>query len=590
MAFRIIIVLALGMGLATADLSYVECSNGFSGNPELEGGRTELELADINNDGNIDILSIGDHGNPYINTLEHGVMVWFGDGNGNWSVFQYGDFGYGGIAVGGVNWDGKWDIGYGMHHNYSGVDLGDDMLEVALGDGTGRLWSAWDDSLMPGGSCWGMFATDFADVDNDGDLDVGSTSFGYGVGLRVFLNQGNGTWHRSFGTPDSINSSMEFYLRDVNRDGRSDIICATAGPAVYFGDGAGGFFPGDTGLPRSNYGLDGISAGDVDNDGGCDVAFVNDQGGVEVWVWNSSSHRWESRSHGLPTADSCYATQLCDMDADGFTDLVVLRRRGIDVWTGDGAGNWTLAASVAVPRPSYYVAMRTGADFDHNGRPDIALVAEEGTWPSEQNWAHAFKESSARDSLNIFPVLPRGGERFIGGSAQFIDWWSEAPAAESSLVKLELSTQGPAGPWTVIAESLKNGGRFQWLVPLSITSHNCYIKYTVSKPGQAVSSITPRPFTIGDPTGCGERPTGRTGLTVRVVPNPAKTWARVVLGVGQPGLVSVRLFDATGRQVLEQCGKGPELRLSVAGLPEGAYFLQVPAGPQLLVSKLVVRH
>ena len=63
-------------------LSYVESSNGLQ-NPALEGGRTEMEFADINDDGNIDILSIGDHGSPYINTLEHGIMVWFGDGQGN---------------------------------------------------------------------------------------------------------------------------------------------------------------------------------------------------------------------------------------------------------------------------------------------------------------------------------------------------------------------------------------------------------------------------------------------------------------------------------------------------------------------------
>ncbi|MEN9979835.1 MAG: VCBS repeat-containing protein, partial [candidate division WOR-3 bacterium] len=132
---RCLILLLLSAGFASAQLNYAECSNGFQ-NPALEGGRTELEFADVNNDGNIDILSIGDHGSPYINTQEHGVMVWFGDGRGNWNVYQYGNFGYGGIAVGDVNGDGLLDVGYGMHHNYSGEDLGDDMLEVALGDGT----------------------------------------------------------------------------------------------------------------------------------------------------------------------------------------------------------------------------------------------------------------------------------------------------------------------------------------------------------------------------------------------------------------------------------------------------------------------
>ena len=68
--------------------TYFESSNGLN-NPALDGGRTEVELADVNGDGNLDILSIGDHGSPGVNTQEHGVMVWFGDGAGNWSVFQF---------------------------------------------------------------------------------------------------------------------------------------------------------------------------------------------------------------------------------------------------------------------------------------------------------------------------------------------------------------------------------------------------------------------------------------------------------------------------------------------------------------------
>ncbi len=67
------IVAAIGVGMA--QVGYVESSTGFRDNPVLEGGRTELEFADINNDGNIDILCIGDHGSPYINTDEHGAMA-----------------------------------------------------------------------------------------------------------------------------------------------------------------------------------------------------------------------------------------------------------------------------------------------------------------------------------------------------------------------------------------------------------------------------------------------------------------------------------------------------------------------------------
>lgn len=560
-----------------AQLNYQESSSGFYNNPALEGGRTEIEFADINNDGNVDILSIGDHGSPYINTQEHGVMVWFGDGNGSWSLYQYGNFGYGGIAIGDVNWDGRWDVGYGMHHNYSGEDLGNDMLEVALGDGTGMMWTAWDDGLMPGGAVWGMFSTDFADVDHDGLLDVGSCSFGYGVGLRVYRNLGNGTWQQTFGTPESINSAMEFFFRDVNRDGNPDIICGTAGPAVYFGDGTGWFYPADTGLPRSTYGFEGLSPGDVDNDGGCDLALVNSTRGIEVWRWNDATRRWENFSGTLPVADSFWATQLADMNRDGFIDLLGLHRRYVKIWTGDGLGNWQEMVTVPINRSTDYVAFRSGADFDHNGYPDFALIVEEGTWPNYRNYARAFRETTPRHSLDIFPVFPRGGERFWNGSVQFIDWWSEVPATDSSRVRLEVSFSGPDGPWELIADSLRNSGRYQWLVPAAVSSANCYIRYTVFTGTQVAVAITPRQFFIGDPTGIEEKGGSlrKAGNGITVIPNPAQGRAKILFSRVSAVPERVRLCDVAGRVVNEVIipPGSSEVVILTENLDSGTYFV-----------------
>ncbi|HIE05477.1 MAG TPA: hypothetical protein EYP58_01615, partial [bacterium (Candidatus Stahlbacteria)] len=137
-------------------LDYVESSNGLIPPPLAEVGPS----------------------NPYVNTDQHGIIVWFGDGAGNWSSYMNGEFGYGGVAVGDANNDGHRDVGYGMRHNYSGNDFGDQLMEVALGDGTSRNWTPWDDNLATQGQNWGMFASDYADIDNDGDLDFGSVSIG----------------------------------------------------------------------------------------------------------------------------------------------------------------------------------------------------------------------------------------------------------------------------------------------------------------------------------------------------------------------------------------------------------------------------
>ena len=289
--------------------TYVESSNGLD-NPFLDGGRTEVELADINNDGNLDILTVGDHGSPYIGTAEHGIMVWLGDGSAtNWTGIQIGNFGYGGIAVGDVNNDGKLDVGYGIHHNYSGEDFGDQILEVALGNGLGTDWTPWDDGLATNGEDWGMFCTDFADIDCDGDLDIGANSFGCCAGVHIYRNNSDGTWTQLFGFLGG-NSSEDFVFGDVNNDGYPDFAVGQQNGTVYINDETGNFLLADGNLPSGgSIGRLGPDLGDIDSDGTDELSFTNLSGGVEVWKW-SEGNNWTSVSNGLPVSGIKGTTEL----------------------------------------------------------------------------------------------------------------------------------------------------------------------------------------------------------------------------------------------------------------------------------------
>ncbi len=144
-----------------AQLNYTLVTNGLT--DLYESGQTEFKLGDIDNDGDIDIISVGDHMSPLI-ASEHGIMVYKNNGDGTvWTKTMLGDFGYGGVALGDVNNDGHMDVAYGIHHNYTSNDFGDQVLEVVLGDGTGNKWTPYDDNLGQQGQTWGMFGCDFAD-------------------------------------------------------------------------------------------------------------------------------------------------------------------------------------------------------------------------------------------------------------------------------------------------------------------------------------------------------------------------------------------------------------------------------------------
>jgi hypothetical protein len=481
------------------DLSYLQASTGLE-TPALDGGRTEIEFGDVNNDGNVDLVCVGDHGSPFINTNEHGVMVWFGDGAGGWSVHQYGNFGYGGVALGDVNNDGFLDVGYGIHHDYSGVDLGDQLLEVALGDGTGLLWTAWDDSLATSGETWGMFGTDFADVDNDGDLDVGSISFGCCNGLRVYLNEGDGTWSHAWSV-DGGNSDEDFVFGDVNGDGNADLAASHDAGTVYLGDGAGGFELADGDLPGGPY-RRGVDLGDVDGDGRDDLA-CRTSGGVGVYTMTAPG-QWQDRSGDLASIGEVNLTQIADMNLDGHGDVVAFSEELVRIYLGDGSGGWTLGATIPTADACDYAAFRAGADVDHNGFPDFAFIAEEdcSIFVGGTNTLHAFVEASEPDAPAIHAVSPRGGEQWISGSVRFIDWHAAVPTGRgAATVSIELSTSGPDGPYEPIAVAIPNNGRHQWLIPPQTpTSETCHLRLTLNTDPPA-EVITPAAFAIVNPNG-----------------------------------------------------------------------------------------
>lgn len=311
--------LVVGEAIA-GSLNYVESSAGLA-TPTMEAGNTEFAFGDLNHGGHV------------------------------------------GIAIGDVNGDGLLDVGYGVHHDYSATDLGDQLLEVALGDGSGVNWIPWDDGLATNGETWGMFGTDFADVDNDGDLDIGSISFGCCAGVHVYLNNGDGTWTQSFGFTGG-NASQQFEFGDVNGDGNADIVTAHQNGTVWLGNGMGGFSLADAGLPGTTP-RTALGVGDVDGDGRDDISFSSG-GGIQAWSWSASG--WQNRSGTLATIGAFNRTAIVDMDLDGHADVVVFKADLVRVYGGDGAGGWSLTSTISLPNGCDYVDMQSGVDFDHNGR------------------------------------------------------------------------------------------------------------------------------------------------------------------------------------------------------------------------------
>jgi hypothetical protein len=472
---------------------FVEKSTGLQ-TPAKEGGNTEYELADMNNDGNLDLISVGDHGSPYINSPQHGIMVWLGDGVGTWSVQQVGDFGYGGIEAGDLNLDGYLDVVWGIHHNYAtpGSGFGDTLLGAALGDGTGSNWIPWATGLGTNGESWGMFECDLADFDCNGRLDLISQSFGYGNGYHVYQNQGDGTWNQVWVISGANNNNM-LEIADFNVDGFLDFAGNREGTHVYFGDGTFNFLLTQTGLPSGLW--NGLDCGDMNNDGRDDLVVGSGSTGLCCYVYDMENNDWDSVSSGLPTSGEHYP-QFGDVNGDGFLDIVGYVGPTGYAYLGDGAGNWVLDGTFSMPSPGYFSAFLVDGDFDHDGREDVVIQAEQGTWPSYQNQLKAFSPWLTPSALSVQVQSPHGGETVRSGSIRNIRWLSAVPAAQGlSTVDIFLSRHGATGPWEPLATDIPNNGCYQWLIGAS-GSDDCRIKVVVTTSQSSASAISESDFTI----------------------------------------------------------------------------------------------
>jgi hypothetical protein len=226
-------ILTAGQDSANAEQLRVYRNNG---NDTFDANQIEVEAAnggfigagvtwaDFDNDGDLDILSAGrDSAN------NEQLRVYRNNGDGTFNAAQIEiDGANGGLFQGRVAW-GDYDADGDLDILAAGQDTGGlEQLRVYANNGNGTFNAAQieidggNGGLMTGGLAWG-------DTDNDGDLDIlasGLDSAGARQ-LRVYLNNGNGTFNAAQVEIDGATNGLAeggVAWGDYNNDGRIDIL------------------------------------------------------------------------------------------------------------------------------------------------------------------------------------------------------------------------------------------------------------------------------------------------------------------------------------------------------------------------------
>ena len=238
-----------------------------------------LHLVDINEDGNLDIVTATDGRNG---TPLPGVLL--GDGRGGFSAGPSINLDPGGglysFGFGDLDVDGHLDVV--TVSRAPGTGLGPGRIAMQRGDGTGTFQGGSSSSVsVPPGPRFGVLA----DVNGDRRLDI-VLSHGGSSSLSVVLNSGDASFAPAPGSPFQLETpAFGVLVADVNRDAMPDLLAATvqnqrppyeSALTVLLGTGAG-FVAAGPPIPTGP-GSYRLTLGDINSDGKLDVVVPSGAG------------------------------------------------------------------------------------------------------------------------------------------------------------------------------------------------------------------------------------------------------------------------------------------------------------------------
>lgn len=347
-----------------------------------------IKAGDFNGDGKSDVVV----------SKERHILVFFGDGNGEFSLppLTFYEFSYGLLfpAIGDFNGDGRNDIALPRANLQN-----QPTLAVYFGNADKTFSAPVFNNLSPLPSY-----PRIVDFDNDGKLDI-IASASDGPTNAVAFYKGNGSGSFVLRERKNTTSSVLPYISEFNNDNFPDVFYSDSrGHWISLNDGAGNF-----GAPVAvNLGSETIPQGveDFNNDGIKDIVtidrtFLNPT--VRIWKGQGNRTFTQTSTFSIPSKESVFLQEIADIDNDQKPDLILnsLNRTIIS----KGIGNGTFAP------PMIYGEGGNGdaivRDFNEDGWLDIA-AAQPTEFSVQGSGSFAVLLNLQNGIFKSAPTLPTG--------------------------------------------------------------------------------------------------------------------------------------------------------------------------------------
>lgn len=416
-------------------------------------------------------------------------------------------------------------------------------LDLGVNDGATKRSSIQPGAVLPNGGFidWSCDC-DFADIDNDGDLDLMHSTYGSSfngeVPSRIFLNDGAGNFFEfnpsgvqltgTFipdGTPalwaegvhqddtqafdgsaaDIAGTPPDVDFADIDNDLDLDILLGSRNETPRFfmnmlDDNASlPPFRDVTYMVLPQYGFQACyeqEMGDVDNDGDVDLWGINYDGlwdTLQINDGNGFFGPWIQIEDSNPGNASDSEIDFFDYDNDGDNDAIIAVFRGDDrLYENDGNGNFTNVTATQMPTP--FAIDETAldidvADLDNDGDLDMFCAQQYGPGKSGNIYY-----------LNVTQIPDTHGPSLY----RLEQAPDRSPSLEPTVVRVQVYDNAPyyvtyrnttwlevtvdGGPVMTFPMKPSGGQIFRGEIPGTLTGTICYAAYSEDRYGNQGST------------------------------------------------------------------------------------------------------
>jgi len=317
---------------------------------------TSVAVGDVNGDGNLDLLTIGENAMDY-GIAEVGVLLATADGKFGhvWTYYSGGTFPVA-IALADVNGDGNLDV---LVANFENIGL-------LLGNGDGTFQGA--QKIFGSNRVHGIA---LADLNGDGKLDL---LLATDSAAEVRLGNGDGTFQPA---QYYASSGDAIATADVNGDGKLDMLMAHGGLYVLLGNGDGTFQSAAV-YPSGGAGPNSLRVTDVNGDGNSDLVVSNwVSSNVGVLLGNGDGTFQPAQTYDSGGREAMTLV-VEDFNGDGKPDLAVANIYGktdfksvVGVLLGNGDGTFQAAQTFSIG--GFGAALIAVGNLTGSNMPDLLV-------------------------------------------------------------------------------------------------------------------------------------------------------------------------------------------------------------------------